>query len=102
MGLYERIVGTEPDRAGLPTKISPHSFMAVLQENIRGQLSNPQSVSAFVPPLNAGEIVEATAIKNRIIATTLTRAELHDVLLLAEAFIPPYDTRAGVATRLGF
>jgi hypothetical protein len=97
MSLFNRIVGLNDE-----PKISPHLLMAVLNENIRGSMTNAQAVAAFNPPLTAAEVTEITAVKNAIIATTISRAILHDVLMLAEARYAPYNSEANVKSRLGF
>jgi NaMN:DMB phosphoribosyltransferase len=92
MGLYDRLVGTEDP------KIPIHQFMSAAAENVRGEMTDLQVKNAF--NLSAAEATEAATLKAQL-AGTVSRQELHDVLLLAERGIEPYTTAAAVKTRLG-
>lgn len=99
MGLYERLGGAE-----LP-KIGVHEFMASMQENVKGEMSNAQAAANF--SLSAGEQTEALTLKAKInepatAADKYIRGfEYENVLLLWETRKAPYTTVAAVKTRLG-
>ena len=76
--------------------------MAVIAEFQRAQLTGAQARDAFTPPLDSTEQTQAQALVDEITAGNITFKELHDVLLMAESAMPPYDTEAAVKTRLGF
>lgn len=90
MALIERLMGLETP------KIPTHQFMAAYAEFKRSQMTSAQVIAAF--NLTAAEQTEAT---NLLGVSTLTRADVHDVLMLAEQRIAPYTTAAAVRTRLG-
>lgn len=82
MALIERLMGVDAATHG--SKVPVHAFSATLRERARGRLDNPSITSAG----------NATA--------QLARATLiDDVLLLAEAAAPEYDTPAKVRGKLG-
>ena len=103
MALYDRLLGLAGD------KIPAHQFQATLAEFARGRLTGAQAQAiisaASGSPLDAGEVTEAQALLATFTGSTavkLQRAkEVDDVLLLAEAGLPGYDTVALVKTRLG-
>ena len=101
MGLWERIRGE--DAAGAKAaKMSPHTLSAIIAEFARGEITGPEAIAAFDPPLDLTEQQEATAIKDAVVAGTVTRSEVDDVWHLVERRVPPYDDKATTATRLGF
>lgn len=105
MPLYERIAGLEKP------KISPHTFMSVLQEFSLGNMSAAQATTAL--GLDAGEQTQAVALRDRILAEVdanpvvqgilrrLKALEIENVLILAETRTAPYDVILNVTTRLG-
>lgn len=99
MALIERLMGLE----GFGDKLSPHKLVAAVAENTRGELTNQQVIDAFT--LDSGEQQEALALRDRVTTgptgDRLTRELIHDVLLLAESRIAPYDTAQAVRDRLG-
>lgn len=105
MGLYERLIG---DGEGV-AKIPVHGFVSTLAEFGRGVLTGAQAQTVIVSlsgaPLDAGEVTEAQTLLATVTGSTtakLARVKLiDDVLLLAEARVPGYDTPAAVRSRLG-
>lgn len=97
MGLYDRLVGTDPN-----IRASCHQITAAISEFRRGQITGDQSRDAFTPPLDATEQSEGQAIVDALNAGTITFTELEQVLAMAESRMPPYDNEAAVKTRLGF
>jgi len=97
MPLYERLTGIGMTSA--ETRISIHAFYALLTERKRGSVSNAQVISAF--NLNAGEQTELTTLVARVTAGSLTGPEIHEVLIIAEAKLAPFDSVALVKSRFG-
>ena len=93
MALYDRLL-----RLAEPP-IPVHQFIAAAAEVAKGNMTNNQAKTAF--GLSTAEGNEALTLIARVQNGQLTRTEIHDVLLLAETRIPPYDTVAAVKTRLG-
>jgi len=93
MGLYERLLRLQEPR------IPVHQFVACAAEVSRGNMSSVQARNAM--NLSAAEGTEANALIARVMSAALSRVEVHDVLMLAELRIPPFDTVAAVKTRLG-
>ena len=100
MTLFTRIAGTEPERAGVGTKISPHLMTAVMNLFDTGNLTTPQALAAFDPVLDATEQAEATDVFNAIGLGTYTRAFACDIFYLTELAIVPYDAEAQFKTDL--
>jgi hypothetical protein len=93
MGLYERLLRLEDP------PIPVHQFIAAAAEVSRGTMTNLQARTAL--NLSGAEGTEANALIARVTSAALSRVEIHDVLLLAELRIPPFNTVAAVKTRLG-
>lgn len=105
MPLYERLMGwTEED-----VKISVHAFTALMREFARGRITGAQAQrgieSVSGEPLSPEAVTEAQSLLASITGNAtakLARAgEIDDVLMLAEAGVPPYDTPSAVRARLG-
>lgn len=104
MGLYERLMGLDPN-----PQIPIHYFSATMGEFARGRitLAQAQAIASAASgvPLTAGEVTEAATLLGTITGAAtakLARAkEIDDVLLLAEQRMPQYSTPALVRTRLG-
>lgn len=107
MGLYERLLGTDP----LP-RLSIHAFQAIAAEWGRGSITGAQAQTAITATcgvaLTAAEVTEAQTLVNTIPtgSTTANKAdravrlqEIDQVLLMAG--LPPYTTAAAIKTRLG-
>lgn len=110
MALIERLFGFDEPVNG--PKLPVHGFAAVLRERARGQLTNAAAqaqVDALSgePLRNPADTSEALALLNSITVAGNAQAQLNravlidDVLLLAEARAPAYDTPAKVRARLG-
>jgi len=105
MGLYERLLGVDPDNPKIPI----HGFASTMAEVARGQLTGAQAQTAIGQfsgaPLTAAEAAEATTLLNTITGTgtaKLARAkEIDDTLILGEHRVVQYDTAAELKTRLG-
>lgn len=108
MGLYERILRLEEP------KLPVHAFQAVAAEWARGQITGAQANTILEAltgaPLDATAQAEATALVNTVPtgATATNKAdralrlhEIDQILLLADAQAPGYDTVAALKTRLG-
>lgn len=108
MGLYERILRLEEPR--LPV----HAFQSVAAEWARGRITGTEAnaiIGALTgAPLDATAQQEAVALVNTVPtgSTTANKAdralrlnEIDQVLLLADAKAPGYDTVAALKTRLG-
>lgn len=95
MALYARLIGLEEP------KISVHDFRGVMAEFKRGNITGAEA-AAFLQ-LDAGEITEATTLRDRIGTGqgTLTAQEIEDVLFLGESGFPAYSTEAAIKTRFG-
>jgi len=93
MALYERLMGLEQP------KIPVHQFMAMVAERVRVQVTTQQVIDAFT--LSVDEVTEITTLVARVLGGFVTENELHDVLMVAERLIPPYNLAATVRTRLG-
>lgn len=93
MGIYERMMQLQDPN------IPVHTFIAVVAEHAKGNMTNNQARTAL--NLSAAEGNEAITLSARVQSGALTRTEVHDVLLIAWDRIPPYDTVAAVKTRLG-
>lgn len=100
MTLFTRIAGTEPDRGGESTKISPHLMTAVMNLFDLGNLTSPQALAAFDPVLDATEQAEATDVFNAIGLATYDRQFACDIFYLTEIGIAPYDAEAQFKTDL--
>lgn len=94
MSIYQRIVN--PDESN---RIPVHTLFAALAERKRGNLTNAQVAAAF--ELDSEEGTELLTLWGKVNNDTLTPAEIHDVFILAEAGVAPFNTVAGVKTRLG-
>lgn len=93
MSLYDRLIGIGDD-----PKIPVHQFMAAMAERQRGRTNNAQLASVF--NLSAAEQQELATLRDRVLGGQVTPAEIHDVLMLAEAGMG-YTTAQAVKTRLG-
>jgi hypothetical protein len=93
MPLYDRLMGLAQP------KLPVHQFMAMVAERVRNDVTTQQVTDAFA--LAPDEVTDATTLTQRVTQALLTKDEVHDVLLLAEAAIPPYTTVAAVKARLG-
>ncbi len=100
MTLFTRIAGTEPDRGGEGTKISPHLMTAVMNLFGEGTITGPEAVAAFDPVLDATETAQATDVFNAILAGDYTRAHACDIYYMTELGIDPYTTEARFNTDL--
>lgn len=104
MSIYTRMAGTEE------AKIGVHTFFAVLQEWMLGEMTGAAATAAL--GLSSAEQTEATEIRDRILAITnanaaLQRAlrtgkaaEMENVLILAESRIAGYTDMAVVRARV--
>lgn len=101
MPLYERILGSAQP------KISPHTFMSVMQEYMLGNVTGAQAATAL--GLDAVEQADALALRDRLLtessanaslARRLKAIELENVLILAESGVH-YTTVAAIKARLG-
>jgi hypothetical protein len=108
MGLYERILRLEEP------KLPVHAFQSVAAEWARGNLTGAQAntiIGALTGvPLDATAVAEATALVATVPtgSTATNKAdralrlnEIDQVLLLADAKAPGYDTVAALKARLG-
>lgn len=93
MGIYDRLLQLQEPR------IPVHLFVAVAAEWAKGNMTNTQARTALA--LSVAEGNEAQTLVGRVTGGFVTRTELHDVLLISETRIPPYDTVVAVKTRLG-
>lgn len=110
MGLYERLLGVDPDRPKIPI----HSFQAITAQWAKGGMTVAQARAGITlvsgMPLTAAEEAEVQTLVNSVptggttaqqAARALRMAEIDQVLLLADAAVPPFDTVAGIRARLG-
>lgn len=110
MGLYERLLGIDEANPKIPI----HSFQAITAQWAKGGMTVAQAragidlVSGAV--LTAAEEAEVQTLVNSVptgsttanqAARALRMAEIDQVLLLADAKVPPFDTVAGIKARLG-
>lgn len=108
MGLYDRILRIEEPR------IPVHAFQAVAAEWARGQITGAQANNIIQvltgAPLDATAQAEAMTLVGTVPtgSTTANKAdralrlhEIDQILLLADARAPGYDTVAALKTRLG-
>lgn len=95
MGLLERLKGDEEP------KLPSHQFAAALEEWRAGAMTRAQVITAF--SISVGEENALDAIKDRLddLISPLKFETLHNVMLLAEEEIPPYDNKTNITTRLG-
>lgn len=110
--LIERLMGVNTDgRRKLPV----HQFQAIAAEWGRASMTGAQATAAL--ELNANEQAEAQLLVNTVTSIPITGSataiadgrarralrmqEIDQVLLIAEAKIPPLNTAAAVRTRLG-
>ena len=91
---FTRIAGTEPDRAGENTKISPHLMTAIMNLFGDGTITGPQAIAAFDPVLDATETAQATDVFNAITGAVYTREFACDIFYLTELTVDPYITEA--------
>ena len=94
MGLFELVRGDIKDRF-----LSAHHLLAYMAEVDRGNVTAGEAATAL--GLNAGEIAEVTTLFTAVTGGTLTPAEVHDVMMLVESRMAPYDVKATAQTRLG-
>ncbi len=106
MTIWERTRGIDAAGAEVAGKLSPHFYTGLLEEVNRGEILVLDALSAITTV--TGVALDATEISqsNTLITAlnppaSLTRAELDDVLNLAEVQSPPYDVEANFNTRLG-
>ena len=78
-------------------KIPVHQFTAGLAEVFRGQITRSQFIAGF--GIKPDEEAQLDSFISHLAGSTLTREEVHDVLLLAEN---GFRTPSQVLTRLGF
>ena len=91
MALLDRLIGI-----GEEQKLPVHEFTAALGEYKRGAITGAQIVSDF--DLSAGEATSLENFLDNLDGSTIDRAMIHDVLLLAEG---GRYTKAQVQARLG-
>lgn len=110
MGLYERLLGTDAN-----PKIPVHQFQAIVGLWAKGgmTLAQARTAIAFVSggvALTSAEETEAQALVASVptgsttanqAARALRLSEIDQVLLLADARVPPFNTVAGIKGRLG-
>lgn len=92
MSLLTRLIEPLPGE----DKIAVHQFMAALAEYKRGAATGAQVVAAF--NLDAIETTQLQNWLDNLDADTISRAEIHDVLLLGEVGL---YSQAQVIARLG-
>lgn len=92
MSLLTRLVAPLAGEEKLPV----HQFLAALAEIRRGQITRAQLISGFA--VSVAQEAQLDTFIARMASDTLTREEVHDVLLLAEN---GFRTPAQVMTRLG-
>lgn len=110
MGLYERLLGIDL----VNPKIPIHAFQAIAAQWAKGGMTIAQARAGITlisgAALTAAEEVEAQTLVNSVptgtttanqAARALRMAEIDQVLLLADAGVPPFDTAAGIKARLG-
>lgn len=93
MPLIARLMGIDPEMNG--ARIAVHQYFAAVAERKRGEITSQQVIDAF--DLAPDEVADTT----NLVASSMTREEMHDVCCMAEQFIPPYNTVTAVRTRLG-
>jgi hypothetical protein len=94
MALLDRLTGDEEP------KLPSHQFAAAMEEWAQGQMTRAQVIAAF--SISASEETQLDAIKSRMDDVSPLKFEvLHNVALLAEKKIPPYDVKAEITSRLG-
>lgn len=94
MTLFARIAGTEPERAGQDTKISPHLITAVMGLFAAGAITGAEALASFSPVLDTGEQADGQAIFNHVLAATYTRDFACDIFYMTELGIAPYNAEA--------
>lgn len=97
MALIARLMGEDPEVYG--KKLPVHQYVAAVAEVARGSATAAPLVAKF--DLDATEQAQTQALINAVTGGTLTRVEVHDVLLMAEQRLPPYTSVAAVESRLG-
>ena len=91
MSLLTRLISPQEGEQKLPV----HQFMAGLAEYKRGVISGAQLVNAF--NLTSEETSQLQSFLNRVDDNSITREQVHDVLMLGEG---KYYTTQQVADRL--
>lgn len=107
MALYQRLLGVEP-------KIPLHQFQAIVAQWAKGGMTLAQARAGITfltgVALTPAEEAEVQTLVNTVptgattanqAARALRMAEIDQVLLLADAKVPPFDTEAGIKARLG-
>jgi hypothetical protein len=110
MALYLRLLGTDP----VNPKIPVHTFQATVAQWAKGGMTLAQARTGLElvsgAPLTTAEEAEVQALVNTVptggttaqqAARALRMAEIDQVLLLADAAVPPFNTEAGIKARLG-
>ena len=110
MALYLRLLGIDPDRPKIPI----HSFQACAALWAKGGMTAAQANAGIAltsgEPLTAAEQAEVQTLVNTVPAgsTTANQAaralrliHIDEILLCADAQIPPFDTEAGLKAALG-
>ncbi len=93
MTLLTRLIAPLPGEVKLPV----HQFMGELAEIRRGESTRAQLISEF--NLSTPEETQLDLLIAQMAADNVSRAEVHDVLLLGEYGL---RTEAQVLTRFGF
>ncbi len=106
MTIWERTRGVDAAGAEVAGKLSPHFYTGLLEEVNRGEILVVPALAAIATvtgvALDATEIAQSNTLITALNPpSSLTRAELDDVLNLAEVQSPPYDVEANFNTRLG-
>lgn len=98
--LFARIGGSEPDRGGQSTKISPHLMTAIMDLFDAGTITSVEALAAFNPVLDATEQAQATDVFTQVGLGTYTRDFACDIFYLTELGIDPYITETRFNTDL--
>lgn len=98
MTLLTRLIAPQELGGGVTeVKLPVHQFLAALAEVRRGEVTRAQLIAGF--SLDASEEEQLDTFISRMAADSISREEVHDVLMLAEN---GFRTPAQVLTRLGF
>jgi hypothetical protein len=108
--LYERLTGVHPDRPKIPV----HQFQSIAAEWARSNITGQQALAAIEAVSGVGLDATEQLEAQDLVATVptgntadlraqraLRMLEIDQVLLLADAHVPPYNTTAAIRTRLG-
>lgn len=98
MGLYEKLVGSDPQDVSIPV----HQFMAAVAERDRGVLDRQDLIDTF--NIETADLEELDTILDKADSLAADRQfefgrMLHDILLLSEAGLT-YTTSTDFYTRI--